>query len=649
MRFGSIKAVVLVVVFASVAVIQAAAARPFDWPAVQARLDEVAPAQTRKAHVPGAVVVVVKDGQVVLSRGYGFADLEARRPVDPLTTGFRAASVSKTITWTALMQLVEAGKVDLDGDVNGYLRSVQIAPRLSAKVKVRLDGRETGPGPKVRIAARPGDAVTVEDLMTHSAGFEDEGFGTIFLRDPKDRVPLAAFLGQHIPKRVRAPGEAIAYSNYSAALGALVVEEVSGEPFATYVERHIFAPLRMNATFEEPLPASVAAQAAYGYRWQNGRYSRASFESVGNWAPAGAMTASGGDMARWMNAMLAIDEPAPLLRPDTLATMLRPVRRMHPALPGVAHGLFEARIAGRDFLEHGGDIETFHTQVLLRPADRLGVYVAFNSPGGVAARGPIVEALVTAIYDGAVAQTPRPRITRTAAELAVWEGDYLTARRNQSTMAKAFRFLFGGPVRVEAGDGLLRVQEAGEVTAYEPVAPDVFQARAGADLLAFVHGEGGRLYMVRSGDPAEPLVRLAWHDRPGVTTVAVAVLLGGGAVLALYGAVALWPGPVAARGLRLVVLTQAFSLLGVFGCAWWAFQIDGVIALYTAVPAALRILGVLSVLSILSAIGVAALAVRGWRAGALGVGARGVAGLAVLTGALSAALFWNWNALGWWF
>src|SRR5438094_2670439 len=142
---------------------------------VEAWLDGFTPYALQRGDVAGAVVVVVKDGQVLLAKGYGYADVAARKPVDPERTLFRAGSVSKLFTWTAVMQLVEQGKLDLDADVNGYL--------------------------DFKIPPRNGKPITLRNLMTHTPGF-DETIRALIIADPKDLLTLEAGLKHWIPPRV---------------------------------------------------------------------------------------------------------------------------------------------------------------------------------------------------------------------------------------------------------------------------------------------------------------------------------------------------------------------------------------------------------------------------------------------------------------
>ena len=199
---------------------------------LEAWLDGFVPNAIAASDVAGAVVVVVKDGQIVLSKGFGYADVASKKPVDPKTTLFRPGSVSKLFTWTAVMQMVEAGKLDLDADVNTY---------LDFKLPARADG-----------------PVTLRHIMTHTAGFEEQ-IKELIVSDPKYLVPLAKYAREATPVRIYKAGSTPAYSNYATALAGYIVEHVSGESFDDYVEKHLFAVLGMqHASFRQPLPATLA-------------------------------------------------------------------------------------------------------------------------------------------------------------------------------------------------------------------------------------------------------------------------------------------------------------------------------------------------------------------------------------------------------
>ncbi len=201
---------------------------------VEAWLDGLVPNALHAGDVAGAVVAVVKGDQVLLEKGYGYADYDKRVPVDPKGTLFRWGSVSKLFTWTAVMQLVEQGKIDLDTDVNRYL--------------------------DFQIPARDGKPVTMRNIMTHTAGFEERLVGLIGVQ--ADGVAtLEQFIKQYVPARIFPPGETPAYSNFAAALAGYIVARVSGMPFDDYVDKYLFQPLQMqNSSFRQPLPDALQAE-----------------------------------------------------------------------------------------------------------------------------------------------------------------------------------------------------------------------------------------------------------------------------------------------------------------------------------------------------------------------------------------------------
>ncbi|WP_163993173.1 serine hydrolase [Pyxidicoccus caerfyrddinensis] len=221
---------------------EASAARapgPSDPVELGAFLDGVIAAQLKATGTPGATVAVVRNGRVLYSRGHGYADLEQRRPVGDETL-FRIGSISKLFTWTAVMQLAEQGRLELDADVNSYLKGFQLPA--------------TYPEP-----------ITLRHLMSHTAGFEANDVGGL-LQDASGLEPLGQVLARDIPARVRPPGVAASYSNYGAALAGLVVEQVSGRPFEVYIEEAILKPLDMrHSTFRQPPPPGLAEKLATGY------------------------------------------------------------------------------------------------------------------------------------------------------------------------------------------------------------------------------------------------------------------------------------------------------------------------------------------------------------------------------------------------
>ena len=268
---------------------------------VEAWVDGYLPYALDNGDIAGAVVVVVKDGQVLLQKGYGYADLEKRTPVDPAGTLFRPGSVSKLFTWTAVMQLVEQGKLDLDADVNQYI--------------------------DFKIPSRDGKPTTLRQVMTHTTGLEEQIRGLI-TSNKDEIVPLDAALKRWTPQRIHAPGATPAYSNYATALAGYIVQRVSGEPFDAYIARHIFKPLGMaHSSFSQPLPPALLAKMSKGYAKASEAEAK-DYEFI-SLAPAGSLAATGADMGRFMIAHLQDGAygNARILRPETARRCIRRGRR----------------------------------------------------------------------------------------------------------------------------------------------------------------------------------------------------------------------------------------------------------------------------------------------------------------------------------
>ncbi|GAA4748069.1 serine hydrolase [Sphingomonas daechungensis] len=343
-------------------------AQPLTAENVNAWLDGYMPISIGKSDIPGAVVVVVKDGQILTSRGYGFSNVEKRTPVDPHTTLFRPGSISKLFTWTAVMQLVEQGKLNLDEDVNKYL--------------------------DFKIPPRNGKPVTLRNIMTHTSGFEEQVMDLIAV-DQKKYVPYDQILRRWVPKRVYDPGTTPAYSNWATALAGYIVSRVSGEPFEAYIQRHIFAPAGMGlASFQQPLPANLKPHMSEGY--QPGSNKPYGYEYVGV-GPAGSLAASGDDMGRFMIAHL--NNGGPLLKPATAQLMHSTANDPIPGLQKMSLGFYQSNINGRPVVSHGGDTVAFHSDLHLFLNDGVGLFVSFNSPGKEGAAHALRNALLEQFGD----------------------------------------------------------------------------------------------------------------------------------------------------------------------------------------------------------------------------------------------------------
>jgi CubicO group peptidase (beta-lactamase class C family) len=343
---------------------KAAASAPvaLDPKDLEAWMDGYLPYALERGRIPGAVVTVVRGNEVLLQKGYGFADVAKRAPVLPETTLFRPGSVSKLVTWTAVMQQVEAGKIDLDKDVNAYL--------------------------DFRIPPFDGKPITMRHIMTHTPGFE-ESVRHLISSDPKAVKTLKELMPLALPERVFAPGTTPAYSNYATALAGYIVERVSGQSFDDYVDNRIFKPLGMtHSTFRQPLPARLAPHMAKGYADVTGKPQP--FEMVIP-APAGSMSASGADMAKFMIAHL--NGGGGILKPETAAQMHNFKAPGVGPLNSMALGFYEQWVNGRRAIAHGGDTVWFHSYLWLFPDSDIGIFLSMNAQGKDGATGAVRSAL----------------------------------------------------------------------------------------------------------------------------------------------------------------------------------------------------------------------------------------------------------------
>ena len=472
---------------------------------IDAWLDGYMPHALKRGDAAGAVVVVVKDGAVLTQRGFGYADVATRRPVDPETTLFRQASVSKLITWTAVMQLVEQGKIDLDRDVNAYL--------------------------DFRIAPFDGKPVTMRNLMTHTAGFEEVQRG-LNSYDPAKVPPLGAALKRQVPYRIFAPGTTPAYSNFGTSLAGYIVERVSGMPYDDYVERHIFAPAGMTrSSFRQPLPAALRPLMASGYMLGSGEPGKFELSSL---APSGAMTASGADMGRFMIAHLA--DGGALLKPATAAQMHNTILRLIPPLNGMALGFYEQNINGRRALSHAGDSPNFHSQLWIFPEEKVGIYMSMNAAGMQNASGPIRSYLFEAFADRYFPFVQRDgRVdAATAREHArMMVGTYNKTRRLESSFLKAMELAGQMKVSLDRDGGIvlsLAPGLSGKPRKWVEIAPFVWREQDGKMRLA-AKVEKGRVvrFSLDSGSPYIAFDRVPWYL--STAWITPAFLAGLGALL----------------------------------------------------------------------------------------------------------------------
>lgn len=408
-------------------------------------------------------MVVVKDGEVLTQKGYGYADAAQRKPVDPQLTLFRPGSVSKLFTWTAVMQLVEQGKLDLDADVNTYI--------------------------DFKIPERDGKPITLRNVMTHTAGFEEQARGIMGVE--ADGVPaLDAHLKRWTPARIFAPGETPAYSNYATALAGYVVARVSGMSFDDYLDQHLFGPLGMqNSTFRQPLPERLRPHMSKGYAAAS--LPDKPFEIVGP-APAGSLSSPGADMARFMIAHLQKGKygSSQILKPETAEQMHGTALTILPRVNRMMLGFYETNYNGRRVIGHGGDTQWFHSYLHLFIDDGVGLYVSVNSLGKDGAAGTIRSLLFQEFADRYLpGPAPDGKVDeKTAAEHArMIAGRYNNSRRMETTFMSLLNLVSEAKV-IDNGDGTIGfsmvTSPSGVPRKWREIEPFVWRQEGGKELLS---------------------------------------------------------------------------------------------------------------------------------------------------------------------
>ena len=410
---------------------------------LEAFMDGVMAAQLRDHHIAGATVSVVKDGALFFAKGYGASDVRQQRSVVADSTMFRIGSISKLFTWTAVMQLVEQGKLDLNTDINRYL--------------------------DFKIPETFAQPITLTHVMTHTPGFEEDP-RDLFTEDSSHITPMGKWLPAHMPKRVRAPGTYSSYSNWATATAGYIVERVSGMPFDDYVEKNILEPLGMTQTStRQPLPAQFDARCLAGTSGRAATTCPHKWEIITGAWPAGSVSSTATDMAKFMIAHLNDGEynGRRILSAATAEKMHARVFTHDPRLNGFAYGFYEKSSHGVRIIGHGGDTQWFHSDLALIPSDKVGVFVSYNTnTGSQLSFSPFLAQFLDHYYP-----EPRPVVASKATkeQLQRFAGEYTANRMSYSTFVKSggarrrhergrwrFRHAHGEPAGTDDAPGACR-------------------------------------------------------------------------------------------------------------------------------------------------------------------------------------------------
>lgn len=388
--------------------------------------------------IPGASIGIVKDGEIILTKGYGVSDIEKKTPVDGGNTVFEVGSVTKLFTWSMLMKLAEEGKVKLDADIQEYLPEGTLNLTFDKKI-------------------------TILDLMSHTAGFEEKIEG-MDLESVEQLKPLKETVTkENQPKQIYEPGTVTSYSNYGANLGGYIIEKVTGQNYTDYMNEFIHDQLQMDhSTFSMNYDDQLVIKDNLSLGYEPGASSIIEGKRfLGNDVPAGALLSTATDMSHFMLALLNDENEAPFSlfnQSDTLEQLETHSYSMVPDTPGNAHGFWEKEVANKRIIEHGGNTSSFTSQLSIAPEENLG-YVLLTNVGGESTG--IRKELDALLYGESLPNddlTPKKSVTDKKLV-----GRYRTARTAESTMAKMYSVVFDSDIIItENKKGGVNVKLPGE-------------------------------------------------------------------------------------------------------------------------------------------------------------------------------------------
>ena len=614
---------------------------PTDRAELEAFLDELLGKEMEEYLIAGAAISVVKDGKLFFAKGYGYTELENKIPVDAEQTIFRIGSVTKLFTWTAVMQLVEQGKLDLDADINTYL-------------DFRI--RDTFPQP-----------ITLKHLMTHTSGFEDRLFGSLVV-DAKDVVPVREWLISHMSARVLPPGEYVGYANYNAVLAGYIVARVSGQPYEQYIQEHILDPLGMlHSTLRWPIPPDLRPFASVGYTYVDGDFQAfPDYMAQPAGLPSGALQTSVTDMAHFMIAHLQDGRYSDANIPEARILKEATAQQMHttqytpdPRLLGATYGFGDWSDNGQRTLGHGGYMPPMNSLLLLLPDQNLGVFVIYNSSGGGELTGQH-SGFQRAFFDHYYSASPVASIQPPAdfAQRADrFVGSYRYSSSPSSTLLKIAKLVGGYTIEIsDPGDGTLLFPLGGSEYRFVEVEPLYFRQVDGPFSAVFREDDRGRITsMYTDFIPHYAALKLSWYETSGFN---MALLMGFVLIFLSIIPVALirliWyrrrnndrkPANRGAGAAQWIILGISVLNLLVVGLVWVAMW--GMTNELLDPPMILKTVLGLGVLSPVLTAGALVYTVLAWKNGYWGIAGRAYYTLVTVT-AVAFVWFMNyWNLLGW--
>ncbi len=536
---------------------------------VEGFVDRYIESNMESAQVPGLVVTVVHDGQVILSNGYGYADIATQRPMTA-QTNLRAGSVSKPVMSAAVLQLVEQGKIALDEPVSTYITDLPLEDRF-------------------------GSASTVSQLLTLKGGYAD----TVLLSHSsslEEWQPLDEYLAENLEPRAMPPGLVHSYSSWEHALLGYAVEQVSGQPYDRIVDQNLFQPAGMTrTTFSQPLPQDILDNLAIGYNYAGGEYDVVPLDYV-LLSPGIALVTTGEDMGRFMLALLNEGNlnGRQIMEAETAESLLTRQEEVHPYSRGRSYGFSEITLAGRQGFYHDGNGIGFGNRMILMPSREFGIFLSINHRPLAPDAGPtpayrFMRELSTALIERYIpadeVEAPTVQPLADAAERASrYTGHYRLAGTPQNDFFKMGALMDNVDVS-NNHDGTITIGSK----FYIEVEPLVFQSLADLGFFViFVEDEQGQVEFLTFGGTGS-YKKVAWYETAGLQMALLAAMV----LVFLASLIAL---PFAGRRHWPVGAIALLNLIFVVGVGIMMFRAD-LIAFFKEIPTVTSLLLLLPWLS----------------------------------------------------
>ncbi len=478
---------------------------PVDSASLVHLLDSLIVPGLEKYHIPGMVIAIVHDSNIVLAKGYGYADVERKIPFDPDSTVIRIASVSKLFTGTAVLQLVDRGVLDMHQDINTYLS-------------------------RFKVENWPGKPITLHHLLTHTAGFDDRSIG-MSAWTQESQIPLGDFLATRLPRRICPPGEVYMYSNIANALAGFVVEEATHEDYAAYVRQNILEPLGMRKS-DYRLRPDLQPLLAQCYSHQGAGYHHDPFDFINDY-PCGQMLSTGRDMAKFMIAHLELGRYGGkrILSEESARAMHSVQFTHHRELEhpvGYGFGIVPAR--SQTVLMHDGGYTGIGCRLCLSPESRIGFFVACNIFDG-----RLLDEVSRSLLDLFIPASPPdstkyplttlPQYDRNIAEFA---GTYRFSRyaHNDVTKVGVLIGMSGPEMQIgRTGEGMIVMPTySGKPRRMVQIQPCLFQSIDDRYMCAFRRDASGEItHLFTNGNTA--FEKISWYETTSFQRSLLAVCL----------------------------------------------------------------------------------------------------------------------------